>query len=461
MGKMMKLWNKNSLRFRLIWILSISAFLIWTGSTAIAWFQAKKEINQMFDMQQILFAKRLASSDLGLILSERKSRMNSFRHPRRPKHYDDDALAFAIFTHDGFRVVSDDAKGNNIPFSPSRGFNSVIPEGENEPWRIFWMPYENRHFLIAVGQKQGYRDEIVEEMVLAQMWVWLAGLPVLIGLMIFLITKEMNILRLVGKEMEERSPEAVQPLSTQQVPNEILPLVTGLNGFFDRTSNMLQRERRFTSDAAHELRSPLAGLRVQAELAQMLGDDAALRNDALNNLTQGIDRASQVIEQLLTLSRLDNLNQLDDLQRISWCEISQSVISECYFKAEKNQMTLMLEKINEPIAIQGQSVLLSLMLRNVIDNALKYCPNGTQINVRLDTHQIVVEDNGLGVNDEDLDKLGQRFYRPTGQNEKGSGLGLSIVLRIAQLHHIRVKLENRQNEQEGNTGLRVIFYLPS
>ena len=457
----MTLLKKNSLRFRLIWILSISALVIWSVSTSIAWFQAKKEINQMFDMQQILFAKRLTSSDLGSMLFERKSRMNAPIHPRRPKHYDDDALAFAIFTRDGFRVVSDDAKGNNIPFAPSRGFNTMIPTGESEPWRIFWMPYENHHFLIAVGQKQSYRDSIVEEMVFAQMWVWLAGLPVLIALMIFLITREINILRRVGNEMQERSPESVQPLSTQRVPSEILPLVNGLNDFFDRTSAMLQRERRFTSDAAHELRSPLAGLRVQAEIAQMLGDDATLRDNALNNLTQGIDRATQVIEQLLTLSRLDNLNQLDDLQMISWHELSQSVISELYFKAEKCRMTLVLEEIDKPIKMQGQPVLLSLMLRNVIDNGLKYCPSGTQIKVRLEKNVILVEDNGVGVSDDDLAKLGQRFYRPAGQNEKGSGLGLSIVLRIAELHHIHVKLENIRDDDNHPKGLRVIFHLPS
>ena len=455
----MKMLKKNSLRFRLIWVLSAAALLIWSISTAIAWFQAKNEINKMFDAQQILFAKRLASSDMGSIMLERKQRGGFREHHRRKARYDDDALAFAVFTREGMLLVGDDAKGNNIQFNPVRGFNTAIPTGEDEPWRIFWLPSDNGHFLIAVGQELDYREDIVEEMVFSQMWVWLLGLPILIALMIVLISKEIKILRQVGDEMEARSPDSGQRLSTQNVPSEILPLVNGLNGFFDRTSSLLQRERRFTSDAAHELRSPLAGLRIQAEIAQMVGDDASLRDEALNNLTQGIDRATQVIEQLLTLSRLDNLNQLTDLQDISWSELIQSVIGEQYFHAQKRQMELSFEQSGEPPVTQGQPLLLSLMLRNVIDNAIKYCPEGTQIKVRLENQQILIEDNGGGVNDADLAKLGQRFYRPAGQNEKGSGLGLSIVFRIAELHGLKVRLENVKNSAGKKTGLRALFVL--
>lgn len=456
----MKLLKMRSLRFRLIVILSLAALIIWSLATAIAWFQAKNEVNEVFDAQQILFAKRLASSDLGGMLLDRQ-----FRHRHRdgyrvrPKSYDDDALAFAIFTRHGQFIAGDDAKGDNIQFVPRPGFTLAKPRGENDLWRIFWLPSDNGRLMIAVGQKIDYRNEIVQDMVFGQMWVWIAGLPLLIALIVFLITKELKALKRVGDEMRKRSPESQTQLSTQNVPNEILPLVNGLNQFFSRTSNMLLRERRFTSDAAHELRSPLAGLRIQAEIAQMAEDDEKLREDALRNLTGGIDRATQLIEQLLTLSRLDNLQQLDNLEDIHWEQLIPSVIGELYFSAEKRRMNLSFELIETPVAQKGQPLLLSLMLRNVIDNAMKYCPEGTDIKVRLKKSEILVEDNGGGVDEEDLGKLGQRFYRPAGQNEKGSGLGLSIVFRIAELHHIKVRLENRKNLQGKREGLRVIFSL--
>ncbi|PHI40856.1 two-component sensor histidine kinase [Actinobacillus succinogenes] len=456
----MKLLKRRSLRFRLIVILSLAALVIWSMATAIAWFQAKNEVNKMFDAQQILFAKRLASSDLGGMLLDRQFRYR-FRsgHRARPKRYDDNALAFAIFTRHGQFVVGDEAKGDNILFAPRSGFTLAKPRGENDLWRIFWLPSNNGRLMIAVGQQIEYRNELVQDMVFGQMWVWIAGLPLLITLIIFLITKELKALKQVGDEMRKRSPESQQLLSTRNVPHEILPLVNGLNRFFNRTSNMLLRERRFTSDAAHELRSPLAGLRIQAELAQMAGDDVKLREEALNHLTDGIDRATQLIEQLLTLSRLDNLQQLDNLEEIHWEQLIPSVIGELYFNAEKRRMNLSFEHAETPNVQKGQPLLLSLMLRNVIDNAIKYCPEGSDIKVRLKKSSILVEDNGGGVSKEDLSKLGQRFYRPAGQNEKGSGLGLSIVFRIAELHHIKVRLENVMDFQGNREGLRVIFTL--
>ena len=237
-----------------------------------------------------------------------------------------------------------------------------------------------------------------------------------------------------------------------------MPLVKNLNQFFDRTSTMLQRERRFTSDAAHELRSPLAALRIQAEVAQLADDDKAVREQALSHLTQGIDRASQLIEQLLVLSRLDNLKSLDELQPIKWQEMIPSLIGELYFHAQKRDIELSFEEKSLPQVQNGQPILASQMLRNLIDNAIKYAKKGTLVKVILSKSSIIVEDNGGGVSEEDIARLGQRFYRLAGQNEKGSGLGLSIVFRIAELHHYKVRLENVVNSGE-IIGFRAIIEL--
>ncbi|WP_386693350.1 MULTISPECIES: quorum sensing histidine kinase QseC [unclassified Lonepinella] len=455
----MKLLPKNSLRLRLISILSLTALIIWGISTSIAWFEARKEVNELFDAQQILLAKRLATSNLHQILIERQMRGGFRPYHKRKAHYDDDALAFAVFTRNGELLLGDDAKGENFIFAPVRGFSVTNLAGGDDKWRIFWLPSEDRSLIVAVGQQLKYRGSLINDMVFKQMWVWIAGLPLLIGLMILLIGRELKNINQVGQQMRQRSPDDHQHFDTKNLPDEILPLVQGLNGFFDRTSTMLVRERRFTSDAAHELRSPLAGLRIQTEIAQMVGDDAKLRDEALNNLTQGIDRATQVIEQLLTLSRLDNLQQLDELEIIDWQKLISSVISELYFSAQRKQIELLFDVHSIPVQQQGQTLLLSLMLRNVLDNAIKYCPENSQVKVRLEKTAIYIEDNGGGVNQADLDKLGQRFYRPAGQNEKGSGLGLSIVKRIAELHHIKVQFENRQDLAHKNAGLRIIFQL--
>ena len=427
---------------RLISVLCLTALFVWLGSTLVAWWQVRHDVNKVFDAQQVLFAERLANSDLSTILLESSTTLNKNSQSALKKSYDDDALAFAIFSKTGKLLFSDGRNGKDFIFNNKTGFHNSHTYDDDDNWRIFWRTAANGKLIIAVGQELDYREDLIEEMIFGQMWIWFASLPILIIVLGWLIHKEIRTIKRLSQEVQTRKSGDVSLLNTEGLPVEILPLVKNLNQFFDRTSAMLQRERRFTSDAAHELRSPLAALRIQTEVAQLAGDDSELREQALLHLTQGIDRASQLIEQLLTLSKLDNLQELEELQPIDWEGIIQSLIAERYFVAEKRKITLAFEKESELTPKQGQPILVSLMLRNLLDNAIKYCPEDTTVSVKITSSQIIVEDNGGGVEPEDLKKLGQRFYRPAGQNEKGSGLGLSIVMRIAELHGFKVRLEN-------------------
>ncbi|HHV6975840.1 TPA: quorum sensing histidine kinase QseC [Haemophilus influenzae] len=450
--------KNRSLTLRLISVLCLTALFVWLGSTFVAWWQVRHDVNKVFDAQQVLFAERLANSDLSTILLESSTTLNKNPQSVLKKSYDDDALAFAIFSKTGKLLFSDGRNGKDFIFNNKMGFYNSHTYDDDDNWRIFWRMAANGELVIAVGQELDYREDLIEEMIFGQMWIWFASLPILIIVLGWLIHKELRPIKRLSQEVQTRKSGDVSLLNTEGLPVEILPLVKNLNQFFDRTSAMLQRERRFTSDAAHELRSPLAALRIQTEVAQLAGDDVALREQALLHLTQGIDRASQLIEQLLTLSRLDNLQALETLQLLDWEAIVQSLISERYFVAEKRKITLVFEKESEPKQKQGQSILVSLMLRNLLDNAIKYCPEETTVSVKIASSQIIIEDNGGGVEPEDLKKLGQRFYRPAGQNEKGSGLGLSIVMRIAELHGFKVRLENVIKESQ-RIGLKAIIYL--
>lgn len=450
--------KNRSLTLRLISVLSLTALLVWFGSTLVAWWQVRHDVNKVFDAQQVLFAERLANSDLSAILLESSTKLDKNSQSALKKSYDDDALAFAIFSQTGKLLFSDGRNGKRFIFNNKMGFHNANIYDDDDKWRIFWRTAANGELFIAVGQELDYREDLIEEMIFGQMWIWFASLPILIIILGWLIHKELRPIKRLSQEVQSRKSGDVSLLNPSGLPVEMLPLVKNLNQFFDRTSAMLQRERRFTSDAAHELRSPLAALRIQTEVAQLANDDASLREQALIHLTQGIDRASQLIEQLLTLSRLDNLQALETLQPLDWEAIVQSLISERYFVAEKRKITLVFEKESEPKQKQGQSILVSLMLRNLLDNAIKYCPEETTVSVKIASSQIIIEDNGGGVEPEDLKKLGQRFYRPAGQNEKGSGLGLSIVMRIAELHGFKVRLENVIKESQ-RIGLKAIIYL--
>lgn len=450
--------KNRSLTLRLISVLCLTALFVWLSSTLVAWWQVRHDVNKVFDAQQVLFAERLANSDLSTILLESSTTLNKNSQSALKKSYDDDALAFAIFSKTGKLLFSDGRNGKDFIFNNKMGFHNSHTYHDDDNWRIFWRTAANGELIIAVGQELDYREDLIEEMIFGQMWIWFASLPILIIVLGWLIHKELRPIKRLSQEVQTRKSGDVSLLNTEGLPAEILPLVKNLNQFFDRTSAMLQRERRFTSDAAHELRSPLAALRIQTEVAQLAGDDRELREQALFHLTQGIDRASQLIEQLLTLSKLDNLQELEELQPIDWEGIIQSLIAERYFVAEKRKITLAFEKESEPKQKQGQPILVSLMLRNLLDNAIKYCPEETTVSVKIAFSQIIVEDNGGGVDSEDLKKLGQRFYRPAGQNEKGSGLGLSIVMRIAELHGFKVRLENVIKERQ-RIGLKAQIFL--
>ena len=450
--------KNRSLTLRLISVLCLTALFVWLGSTLVAWWQVRHDVNKVFDAQQVLFAERLANSDLSTILLESSTTLNKNPQSVLKKSYDDDALAFAIFSKTGKLLFSDGRNGKDFIFNNKMGFHNSHTYDDDDNWRIFWRMAANGELVIAVGQELDYREDLIEEMIFGQMWIWFASLPILIIVLGWLIHKELRPIKRLSQEVQTRKSGDVSLLNTEGLPVEILPLVKNLNQFFDRTSAMLQRERRFTSDAAHELRSPLAALRIQTEVAQLAGDDGELREQALLHLTQGIDRASQLIEQLLTLSKLDNLQELEELQPIDWEGIIQSLIAERYFVAEKRKITLAFEKESEPKQKQGQPILVSLMLRNLLDNAIKYCSEDTTVSVKIASSQIIIEDNGGGVEPEDLKKLGQRFYRPAGQNEKGSGLGLSIVMRIAELHGFKVRLENVIKEGQ-RIGLKAQIFL--
>ena len=434
-----------SLRLRLILVFVLLSAVTWGIASFLAWQQTSKNINELFDTQQMVFAKRLSVLDpdtLGDGSSLPKTK-KMVRHNRGEQ--DDDALAFAIFTTDGKMVLNDGDNGRKIKFNyHGDGFAYAELQGSDDPWRLVWLATADKSHIVVVGQELEYREDMAQDIVVSQLMPWTIALPIMMLLMVWLITRELLPLRLIATELSQRKPDDELPLTTSHVPSEVKPMVTALNGLFSRIGTMLARERRFTSDAAHELRSPLAALRVQTEVAQLAGDDEQMRNHALANLSDGIDRATRVVDQLLTLSRLDSLSELDELQQIDWSHLLQSSVADIYYKAQTDGVEFRLDIQQIPKPIQGHALLLSVLIRNLFDNAVRYSNRGSCVTVTLNANGFSVEDNGPGISDEFIQRIGERFYRPPGQEKTGSGLGLSIVQRIARLRGLTVKFNNRQ-----------------
>jgi len=444
-----------SLRLRLILLFGMLALVTWLVASLVAWHQTRHNINEVFDTQQMLFAKRLAATGVGdMLLQNHEVRLPETKKLVRKGergHTDDDALTFAIFDLQGKMLLNDGENGRKIRFDKNtQGFTDSEINNDDDQWRLLWLTTTDGRFRIAVGQEYDYRNDMAWNLVSGQLLPWLACLPILLLAMMVMIGLELRPLRRVADDLGRRAPDDASPISTDRVPCEVLPLVESLNSLFIRTGDMLVRERRFTSDAAHELRSPLAALRVQTEVVQLSGDDTEMREHALQNLTTSIDRATRLVDQLLTLSRLESFGSLDELELIDWAGLISQNLGVQDAAAHAKGIALRFEQSGAPAPMQGQSLLLSLMLRNLVDNAVRYSPAGSTVTVRLNQQGIDVEDQGPGISDEHLARLGERFYRPPGQEQTGSGLGVSIVKRIAQLHGLHVVYRNRA---EG--GLRV------
>jgi len=440
----MKLTQRLSLKLRLTLLFLALSLTAWFAASLVAWQQTRDTLDKLFDTQQMLFAKRLLTMDLDEIRAPERMR----EVPKKAKHgrLDDDALAFAIYTPDGRMVLNDGENGRDIPYHYRRdGFDNGQLNDDNDEWRFLWLTAPDGKYRVVVGQEHEYRQEMALDVVRSQFTPWLVALPIMLLVLIVLLSCELRPLKKLSQTLRARTPDATDRLATQGVPIEVRPVVDALNQLFARTQAMMARERRFTSDAAHELRSPLTALKVQTEVAQLSLDDPQAQAKALTQLHAGIDRASRLVEQLLTLSRLDSLESLDDVEPLNMADLLQSVVMDSYHPAQQAGIEIRLNILDPQVTRTGQQLLLSLLVRNLLDNAVRYSPRGSRVEVTLDTHSVIVRDNGPGIAPDALRRIGERFYRPPGQDQTGSGLGLSIVKRIAALHRMTVTLGNGQH----------------
>ncbi|WP_297116241.1 quorum sensing histidine kinase QseC [uncultured Enterobacter sp.] len=432
---------KLSLKLRLTLLFLLLSLAAWFAASIVAWQQTAHKLDKLFDTQQMLFAKRLLTMDLDEIRAPERMR----EVPKKAKHghLDDDALAFAIFDTDGKMVLNDGENGRDIPYHYRRdGFDDGRLIDDSDEWRFLWLTSPDGKHRVVVGQEWEYRQEMALDVVSSQLTPWLVALPVMLLLLVLLLSRELRPLKKLAQTLRWRSPDATDSLPTDGVPTEVRPLLDALNHLFARTQGMMARERRFTSDAAHELRSPLAALKVQTDVAQLYVDDPQAQARALAQLHAGIDRASRLVDQLLTLSRLDSLDNLDDVETVAMADLLQSAVMDIYHPAQQAGIEVRLN-VNAPHVTRAcQPLLLGLLVRNLLDNAVRYSPRGSVVDVTLDAHGFTVQDNGPGIAPDALARIGERFYRPPGQDETGSGLGLSIVKRIAALHGMRVVMNN-------------------
>lgn len=227
-----------------------------------------------------------------------------------------------------------------------------------------------------------------------------------------------------------------------RAPQEMQPMLDALNRLFDRIRAVLDAERRFTADAAHELRTPIAAIKAQAQVA-MAEDDAMLRRHALSGVLGGCNRAVHLVDQLLLLSRLEAGASSDESMPVDLASVARQVVADIAPQSIGRLQQLEVEA-PEHCIVTGNEVLLASLVRNLVDNAVRYSPTRARIAVSVGRRDgrilLAVEDSGPGLPEDDLQRLGERFFRARGSGQSGSGLGWSIVRRIASAHGAAIHL---------------------
>ena len=436
--------KKMSLRLRLIISFLIVSTCVWTAAAVISWQESRAQMDEFFDTYQLLLARQLSTADWTNLTADMQKKSNRLiENVDDDGEEEDEALGFAVFNRRGEMIFNDDENGRDFIYTPeASGFINQKIGRKKDMWRIFWLTSADKNFTIAVGQELEFRDDAALELVEETLLPWLVGLSVLLLAVIWMVSRELRPLRRIADELSERDSDNLHPLSLSGQASEILPLIKAINTQFSRIEQMLQRERGFISDSAHELRSPLTALKVQLEVAQLADDDAAARHQALQKLNQGIDRSTRLVEQLLALSRLDSAAAAANDEPLDWPALVNAAVNEQLPAAEEKKINIKTSTDGSAPTTCGQPLLWALLLRNLLDNAVRYSPEEAQISIELKDETLSVTNSNTVVPAEYLPRLKERFFRPAGQKSTGSGLGLSIVERIAELHRCRVALTN-------------------
>ncbi|HEY0685816.1 MAG TPA: ATP-binding protein [Steroidobacter sp.] len=434
-----------SLHGRLLLTILIVISLVW-----VAWFgcqvlQTRQQQETAWDEISRDTAEKIITSmprDLELTSQPPGFRMPEPAEPRLREH----RMAFQVWLKDGARLLLGSPAIDRKPLKPDfRDGRAMVLIGEEE-WRVFALSDAENIIQVQIGKPQSELDAAARyqmQLALLAAIVTFVLLTLAIWLVICLSLRSVDRLQAI---IQARHSLDLEPLPNTKVPSEIQPLVDSFNRLLVQLSAALEGERRFIADAAHELRTPLAALTAHAELALNARDGRSER-EALLNLMAVVKRSGRLSEQLLDLARIDSRPEASGSHSIELHELVLLVARDFEVMASKKQQTLSLQI--EPCTMQGYIDELGILVRNLIDNAVRYAGEGGRIEIACKNAtaaggaqevRLRVADDGPGVPAEERERIFDRFYRVPGSSERGSGIGLSLVSRIAQLHGASIEV---------------------
>ncbi|MCE9657321.1 MAG: sensor histidine kinase N-terminal domain-containing protein [Burkholderiales bacterium] len=423
-----------SLQRRLLVFLLLCAPVVWGVALLVSASRARHEVNELYDTEIIRLARQVQATLPGLGTGGGSPELLPSGGAADLRD-----LAIAVWNAEG-KLLLADREGVALPRrADTSGFVDLKLDGD--AWRVYYLQSARGTWLVAAGQRLYERDDLVTSLVSSQLLPWLLVLPVLLLAMAWAVRQALAPVRTLTADLQRRGADDLQKVPTALIPTELGPLFAAMNGLFARIEATMARERRFTADAAHELRTPLAVLRAQWEVLGRSREEGE-RAQASARLGAGLDRMDRMVEQLLALSRVDAAERPEQGEPVAWEPVVEQVMSDLLPLAERRRIELACEwpAAGTPaFPLRGDPDLLALLLRNLVDNAVRYAPEGSEATLRFGAEGLSVENAGPPLSADTLAHLGERFHRPTGQAESGSGLGLSIAQRIAALHGLELR----------------------
>ncbi|MEY8875886.1 MAG: ATP-binding protein [Leptothrix sp. (in: b-proteobacteria)] len=425
----------HSLQGRLVALALGVVTLLWLVAGTLAWRESERELADLLD-GHLAQAAALLMSQQSHELDEDELDAAPALHRYAPR------VAYQVW-HDGALLLRTSSAPQAPMSSLVRGFESR--RIGDDDWRVFAAQATHGGLQIFVGERLDARAGILGAVIRNVFAPLAIVLPLLALALWWAVRVGLRPLRSLSTLLHARQPGAIGAVQLPTTFTEMQPLLDALNGLFTRIGELLDHERRFNADAAHELNTPIAAIRAQAQVALREGDDA-LRRHALQATLAGCDRASHLVAQMLQLARIEGGQADAPRERIDLGALSRQVVADHVMTARGRGQRLELDA-PDTCPVQGDPLLLATLMRNLIDNALRYSPAQAQIRVRVDAAhdgqpaRWSIDDSGPGLTDADLQRLGERFFRVLGNDAPGSGLGWSIVRRVARALELAVSVQ--------------------
>lgn len=452
----------HSLKRRLLWFVLVAIGLAAVLQAVTAYQSALQQADAMFDdhLQQVARSLR-GGVPLGMAQGE-----------------DDDGLGFdltvQIWSQDGTQVFR--STRSALPPRAVLGFSEVEAHGNR--YRVYTL--QTALQTVQIAQDLSARTARARTLALRAVLPFAGLTPLLMLAVWWIIRRSLAPIERTRRVVAGRAADDFSPLTGSDLPDEVRPLVDEINLLFGRVRNAFDAQKNFVADAAHELRSPLTALKLQAQALRHTDGDAATQEAGLARLNQGLDRAIHLVEQLLLLAREEaNTGQASGIaSQVELQNVVALAVADVLPQARAKNMDVGLvptptppgtapenapPSIAELLAVQAQSEALRILLRNLLNNAIKYTPAGGQVDVSLHRQNghavLTVEDSGPGIAEDDRPRVFDRFYRASNAPPAtGNGLGLAIVKVIAERHGASLKLS--QSERLGGLKVDVVFPVP-